>query len=360
MVMMTERLEARHAGASPGRTYYRRIVLLMCIGLFDSFVLLWPADILLTYALCGLLLFPLRRRSVAALLLGAVVVFGAQAGLRFHEWQSDIEAERTFREVREHPIARETLDPAAARRLSAWEKTLERARPDLAAPRALESMRVMRSGGFREFYAERAKTSLILQTVVLADSWFLDALGAMLLGMALYRTGLLTLRAPARSYLLMAGLGYGLGLPLSLWETGTLMATDFDPLLHARHLIHYDVRRVAISLGHLGSILWLCRTAPGSWLPRHLAAVGRMALSNYLGQSILCGLVFYAVGLGLYGRFTGYYLYIVVLLVWALQVAFSNWWLARYRFGPAEWLWRSLTYGSRQAMLCEVRPLPAP
>lgn len=350
MVMMVSRLETGGPGAPAGRIYYRRIGLLIAIGLFDSFVLVWPADILLTYGLCGLALFPLRRLRVPVLLTLAVVVFGAQAGLRTANWRGDIEARQTYRNFIAQQIPKEQLDPASARQVEAWEKALERARPDVNSPRAREAMRIMRSGRFTEFYVERLKTSLVLQTVVLVNSWLLDALGAMLLGMALFRAGFLTLSVPPRRYLLLAALGYGVGLPLSVWETSTLITTDFDALLHARHLIHYDVRRIAISLGHLGSILWLCQAAPGAWLVERLAVVGRMALSNYLGQSIICGLIFYSVGLGLYGRFTGWYLYVVVVLVWALQLTFSSWWLARFRFGPAEWLWRSLTYGRRQPL----------
>jgi uncharacterized protein len=155
----------------------------------------------------------------------------------------------------------------------------------------------------------------------------------------------------------MIGAGYGLGLPLSLGETLALLGSDFDPLVDRQYLVVYDLRRVAMAAGHLGVILMVVRVAPAAPLVRRLAAVGRMALSNYLAQSILCGLIFYAVGLGLYGRFTGAYLYVVVALVWALQLAWSPWWLARYRFGPAEWLWRSLTYRRRQP-LARVPALP--
>ena len=118
----------------------------------------------------------------------------------------------------------------------------------------------------------------------------------------------------------------------------------------ARNLIHYDFRRMAVGLGHLGLILLFCRSYANSWLATRIAAVGRMALSNYLGQSILCGLLFYTVGFGLYGRFTGYYLYLVVAGIWVIQIAFSNWWLQRYSFGPFEWAWKSLTYKQRQPM----------
>ena len=196
------------------------------------------------------------------------------------------------------------------------------------------------------------QVSLILIIFVGIKSLFLDSLGAMLLGMALFRSGVLTLQAPPNTYVLLAALGYGIGLPVAAWESSAMIAANFDAVLKMRNLIHYDVRRIAVGLGHLGTILLFCRALPGNWLMTRIAAVGRMALSNYLGQSILCGLIFYTVGLGLYGQFTGYYLYLVVAGIWLVQIAFSNWWLTHYRFGPFEWVWRSLTYGKRQPLRC--------
>ncbi len=75
-----------------------------------------------------------------------------------------------------------------------------------------------------------------------------------------------------------------------------------------------------------------------------------MALSNYLGQSLLCGLIFYSYGLGLYGRLPGYWLYTAVFAIWAIEIIWSVLWLRTYKFGPFEWLWRSLTYGKKQPL----------
>jgi len=78
-----------------------------------------------------------------------------------------------------------------------------------------------------------------------------------------------------------------------------------------------------------------------------LAAVGRMALTNYLMHSLICLFVFTGAGLGLVGELSRAQLYLVVFTIWGVQLWFSPWWLARYRFGPVEWLWRVLTYGER-------------
>jgi len=350
MLLMVGRLQAGAPDTPVGRIYYRRIFLLMAFGLFDAFVLLWAADILFIYALCGLLLYPLRRLGARNLLLCALVVFALQATLRAFEWRESIQLQQEYFAVQADGIARDQLDEATASRLAAWERKEKRAHPDLADPEIQESMRINSRGELGEFLVARWTTSIVVQVVVGLKSWLLDALGTMLLGMALYRAGVFTLQAPPRAYWWLMGLGYGIGLPLAAWDTGTLIAADFDPILKARNLLFYDVRRIAVALGHLGAILLFCRSFRDSRVAMRISAVGRMALSNYLGQSILCGPLFYTIGLGLYGSFTGYYLYLFVALVWAVQILFSNWWLARFRFGPFEWIWRSLTYGRRQPM----------
>ena len=84
-----------------------------------------------------------------------------------------------------------------------------------------------------------------------------------------------------------------------------------------------------------------------------LAAVGQMALTNYLTQSIFQTLVFTGIGLGLFGRLERAELYYVVVAIWIVQLVWSPIWLRHFRFGPAEWLWRSLTYWKRQPMRIE-------
>ena len=107
---------------------------------------------------------------------------------------------------------------------------------------------------------------------------------------------------------------------------------------------------VLVSLGYVGAVMLACRSRRLPGLRRRLAAVGRMALTNYLLQSVLGVLIFYGYGFGLFGRLGRFDLWGVILAVWALQLAISPWWLARFRFGPAEWAWRSLTYWRRQPL----------
>jgi uncharacterized protein len=313
MLLMVTRLAAK-PGARVARIYYRRLFLLITIGLIDAFIFLWPADILITYGLCGLLLYPLRRQSTALLIGLALGVFVINAGLRVADLQE------------------------------------ASALPDPDSEKMQEGIRLISSGTFGEFFAERAKSSLILQTVVALNAWVLDALAMMLLGMAALRSGLLTGEVSRRTLWLTCLLGYGIGLPLAVADTLAHLGSGFDPIVSKQWLVVYDLRRVGVAAGHLGALLLLCQSGTLAWLQARLACVGRMALSNYLAQSLLGALIFYTVGFGLFGQITGWYLYLFVGAIWLFLITLSNWWLTRYNFGPAEWLWRSLTYRQRQVL----------
>jgi uncharacterized protein len=108
-------------------------------------------------------------------------------------------------------------------------------------------------------------------------------------------------------------------------------------------------------LGHVAVIALVCQGRILSPLTSRLAAIGRMALTNYLLQSLICAFVFYGWGLGLYGRMERREYYLILLSIWLFQLVVSPIWLSRFRFGPMEWLWRTLTYGSLQPMLVSRR-----
>jgi uncharacterized protein len=167
----------------------------------------------------------------------------------------------------------------------------------------------------------------------------------MLLGMVFYRSGILTgARSPA-FYRRMAVLGYGLGLPLTalaLW----MFFTRFDFIFMIR--FGFPLMNISGPLVGAGHVALLCLVWKegrfGAWQQR-LMAVGRLAFTNYLSQTLLCGLLFFGFGLGMYGSLNRPLLLAVTVAIWVWQLWFSSWWLARFRFGPLEWVWRSLTYG---------------
>jgi uncharacterized protein len=114
---------------------------------------------------------------------------------------------------------------------------------------------------------------------------------------------------------------------------------------------------VFASIGYAATLIWIVKRGTLVGLRRRLAAVGQMAFSNYLFHSIAASLLFLGWGFGLAGRFDYAAQLLIVVAIWMVQLTVSPIWLRRFRFGPAEWLWRTLTYGRAQPMRQEAPPL---
>ena len=106
----------------------------------------------------------------------------------------------------------------------------------------------------------------------------------------------------------------------------------------------YSLGRLTVASGHIGLVMLICQAGVFTWLTRRLAAVGQMALTNYLMHSVIGTLIFNGYGLGQFGQLERYQIYYIVAGIWLLQLILSPLWLQRFRFGPMEWVWRSLTY----------------
>ena len=138
--------------------------------------------------------------------------------------------------------------------------------------------------------------------------------------------------------------GYGVGLSVNYWELTTIMNSNFDFLAYSKTNITYDLGRVANVLGHVGAIMLFAKAPILAGLKRSIAAVGKMALTNYIMHSLICMIIFTGVGFGMFGKLQRYELYFVVFAVWIFQLIISPIWLKYYYFGPMEWIWRKLSY----------------
>ena len=132
----------------------------------------------------------------------------------------------------------------------------------------------------------------------------------------------------------------------NLWELQVAFAGNLKLLsTFAMFIPTYHLGRLGMALGYLGAIMAICKSDALPRVRTALAAVGRLTLTNYLIQSLIGLVLFTGAGFALVGTLERWQLYPLVVIVWAFQVWFSLRWLARYRFGPAEWLWRALAYG---------------
>lgn len=323
VALMSERAAAK--GVSPWRLHGRRMLWLALIGMIHAYFL-WFGDILFTYAVAGLVAFLFRKRSVKTLVAAGLVIFTVPTLIFLLSHFSQPywpEADRVELREQWHPREDVLADEVEGYRQGWWSQM--------------------------EY---RIPTAFYLQSLglFLFSGW--KALGLMLLGMALYRSRILTGEASSATYRRFVFAGFGLGFPIVLYGMGKHLEAGFDVTysMFLGGLPNYW-GSLFVALGYLAAI---CLVTRKSWFPAltdRLAAVGRMALTNYLMQTVLCTLIFYGHGLGYFGELDRLGQAFVVLGVWIFQLVISPIWLERYRFGPCEWLWRSLTYGRLQPML---------
>jgi uncharacterized protein len=173
----------------------------------------------------------------------------------------------------------------------------------------------------------------------------------MLLGMGLLQVGFFSARLSYRAYGWIAVIGYALGLPLGAVSTWQAWRHNFEPLALLRwEFLPYDFERVLVGMAHAAVVLIIVKAGALKWITKPLAAVGQTALSNYLGTTVICTLIFDGWGFGLFGRMPFYRLFYLAGAIWAVNLVASAMWLKYFRFGPLEWVWRSLTYWKAQPL----------
>jgi uncharacterized protein len=173
----------------------------------------------------------------------------------------------------------------------------------------------------------------------------------MLVGMALYKLGVLSAQRSDGFYRKLIVLGFGVGLPVigyGVWSNFNAGWSIQYSLFVGSQFNYWG--SVAVALGWIGLVMRLVRSGRIVGLQRRLAAVGRMAFSNYILQTLFGITIFYGTGLGLFGRVERVGQLLIVFVIWAVQLAIAPIWIRHFEFGPLEWLWRSLTYGKAQPM----------
>ena len=322
IVLMTTRAEAR---GETHRVHYRRMGWLALIGLLHAH-LLWAGDILFLYAVCGMLVYPFRGLSPGRLLVvgtatvavASAIFAGLQASLP--SWPEEALAEVT---------------------LGAWQPTRAIVDDALATYR----------GGWLEQLPARSAMAFGFETFMLVIWGGWRAGGLMLIGMALFKLDVFSAGRSRRFYGALVAAALVAGIPVEAYG----VALDFEygwaldwSLLQGRQFNYWP--SIAVGLGYVGLVMLACRSTALRRATRPFAAVGQTALSNYLLQTVICTTIFYGHGLGLYERVDRLGQIALVVAIWLLQLLWSPWWLAHFRFGPLEWLWRSLTYMKFQPM----------
>ncbi|MBU2581798.1 MAG: DUF418 domain-containing protein [Alphaproteobacteria bacterium] len=313
--------------------YYRRCLTLLAFGLVHAFILLGQWDLLYAYGLLGMFLFPVRNFKASTLIAIAMVLFVISD---FNTFTENYEALLGNDEQRQL-----SLDPGSDYRDEVRATTVDEFQSDLTTYRS----------GYLDIFLAQIPVIVEQQSSKMYTDHFYDVGGMMLIGMALFKLGILTGQRSLQFYLVLAAVGYLAGGMLHGVECYELWRVDFnaearDPFL----MMPYNIGRLMMTLGHIGTFGALIHFGVIKRLAPYLAPVGRMALTNYIGQTVLSVLFFYGCGLGYFGYLERYELTWVFLAVIGIEIVSSIVWLKYYRFGPLEWLWRSITYGSFQKM----------
>ena len=290
----------------------RRLAVLLAFGLIHL-CLIWNGDILTEYALAGLIVLPF--------LFGPrwVLAFAALGFLGLY-------------------LAMQAFPPPGL-----WPGTAALAQD------VVEAHRIYPTGGFLDVLAFRLREIPLI--VPLHVYIFPRTIGLFLLGALAWRSGIL--RNPARRQLFaIAAACIGPGAALILFHAGRFIAGGQIGVLAE------PLGTILLALGYGAAIIGIANLERGKQLLGWAAPLGRMAFTNYIAQSIVFGWIFYGYGLGLFGQLASTSALGIGLAVYFVQVLVSAWWLGRYRYGPVEWLWRTLMYGAAQPMTLSSTPKP--
>lgn len=330
LTLQMERIEQRGGRFVP--LYLRRLLILLGIGMIHAF-LIWMGDILIMYALTGLMLILFRKAKPRTLLIWMVIlialplVFTIAATSLIALGRSIPEGEAQIRQV-------------FAETTAAFETDMARA------------YQVYATGSFSEITAQRIADYTSMGVSAFFVMGF-NVLAMFLLGVYFGKRELFR-NLEANRGLFHKLLIWGLILGLAgngLYATMILTLPRIEPswaLLLAT--IGQTIGAPLLMLAYVAALCLLALSPTWGERLKVLAPVGQMALTNYLSQSIICTLIFYGYGLGLFGQVGAAAGIGLTIVIYGLQIPISHWWMRRFRFGPAEWLWRSLTYGRRQPL----------
>lgn len=318
VIIFSTNLEVKGKKSWP--VHYRRMFLLLGFGLIHAY-LIWAGDILVAYAICGMLVFLLRNKSVKTLAIIASAMFALPVFFSLFTWFG--------------------VPPAELEEIFAFYYP-----PESQIQAEVAAM----LGTYGEQTAERMKQAIDLQTFIFIMEIFWRASALMLLGMILFKTKVFSGDRSDTFYRKMALVGIPTGLLISGIGLYLAKASDWDgAYVMATGTKFNYVGSVPMSLGYIALLVLAHKKGMFTWLRERLMAAGRMAFTNYIFMSVCGMLTFYGIGLGLIMTFDRLDMLIFTIVVWTIMLVMSPIILAKFKQGPLEKLWRYLTYLGKRA-----------
>jgi uncharacterized protein len=323
MMLIIERADAK--GESAKKVHYSRMFWLALFGL-AHFFLLWFGDILFLYASVGCIAFLFRSWEPRRLIKWALIIFGLGIvlwGLQFGGLQvmqffatmpdADAELAKQYQELVNSPDFDMNVAKELALHRGAWWPIV--------------------TDKLAEWYTP---LTLIVQSIS-------ETLPLMMIGMAMKKNGFLTGEWNHADYASWAKKLIPFGLLLSTMLAGWVVAAGYDLITSLAVFLAWNaIPRLMLTIGYAALLIMLVERLAGGGFIARVAAAGQAAFTNYLGTSIFMTTIFYGYGLGLYGDVSRLGLWAFVIGAWAVMLLWSKPWLERFRYGPLEWLWRSL------------------
>ena len=318
-------LITQNAEAKTGRSmalHFRRTFWLLIIGLIHAH-LIWSGDILVPYALCALIVYFFRNLAPRTLIVIGILIISIHTfiyvgiGSSIPQWPPENKLEV----------------------LATWQPLAADIQEEIEAY----------TGSIGQQFEKRSESALMMETSIFMMIFLWRAGGLMLVGMGLFKLGILSAHKSNSYYRRSWLISWSLGLPLVIWG----VYKNFE----AEWLFEYSMflgsqwnywGSLLVSYGFISLIMLWAKSSRFQTLKERLSAVGQMALTNYLLQSIICTFLFYGFGLGLFGTVDRWGQILIVFGVWIVQILWSKPWLNTFFFGPFEWIWRSLSYRKLQ------------
>ncbi|MEP2990715.1 MAG: DUF418 domain-containing protein [Parasphingorhabdus sp.] len=333
LVLICDRAGAK--GEYPAGTHFSRMAWLMVFGLVHYFFIWW-GDILFLYAAIGCAAYFMRNWAVDKLIRWAVIIYFS-GFIAYAVFTGSLYYLQSLAEVA----------GAGSAEYREYQDTMAEIAPSGVT--------------IAEDISLHLSSYLELLRYKISEAWFgppalifqngMETLPFMMFGMALYKNGFLTGDWDTQRYRRMARLTLIIGLVPLVLIGGLVVASDFEVILTLNAVMAWSMpSRLLMTIGYLALLILIIKRFANHALMHRVAATGRVAFSNYLGTSIFMAFIFYGWGLGLYGSVGRAELYLFVISAWGTMLLWSKPWLMRFRYGPLEWLWRSLAKRQAQPM----------
>lgn len=354
-----------HAGSvSQGELFIRRQMWLILFGIINAVVFLWTHDLLFHLGIMGILLFPFVRMSYRGLLIAALLTTVIYCGKNYWNYTDKRGMYKKFLTItaleKKHEkdsVAlaakgtvkiKDTLTKLEKQDKQAWEGLVTGMKVDVKKDEGnIKAMHNLSYGKTWNHLLQRTQ-SREAQWTYQYGIW--DLAGMMFLGMALFKMGFFRQRFGAGKYFIISVTCIAVGLLMGWFrlhyqQVGLHDFTGYIKTYAIPHDIFFPFERALLALGYASLLIYFLSVGFLKSIWDAFASAGKLALSNYLVQTIICTIFFYGYSMGYYGRLSQFQLYIVAAEIIIAQLVLSVIWLRYYRYGPAEWLLRRLYYG---------------